>query len=530
MRLDRILEEGRTPQGEPIPGREREMVPNRAGGYGFKISPLRQFERFLILGTFSGTYYATAYEMTKENVANALKVVDSHPREVAKLLEDVARNNRAYKWDPLLFTLAALFLSPDTEGRRLAEEVFPVVVRTGYHLLLFMRYYRYLRGRASLLRHVRRAIRRWFSYQDDERLAYQVLKYLRREGFAMWDVLRLAHPKPENPWRSEFYRFVSDYPRRRKRQIETGLLTRNPYVRAFLRLREGDMSPSDVARYIRDNAVVREFVPGRYLRYDEVWDALTDSMPYVALLRNLFNLHRRGILRTREMEIAERIRSGTERLKPNPLYPLLAYVPLSDEDGIPRSIINALEEAIIRSAASRTPLGLKILFALDVSGSMNWYVSAYHTRLWQLGITLAWVMAQREPRMDFLAFDTYIDWETTNRFSPSLTLSELLSIPVSSGGTDVSVPIEWALEKGREYDMIVIFTDEETWAGDEHPAQTLTRYRRKVKPDTRLVVIAASPTAYSVGDPKDPLTLQVVGFDPTVMDVMATFYWLSALE
>ena len=49
---------GPTPQRAAIPGREKEMGKNDAGGYAFKIEPWTQLRRFLIFGTEEGTYYA----------------------------------------------------------------------------------------------------------------------------------------------------------------------------------------------------------------------------------------------------------------------------------------------------------------------------------------------------------------------------------------------------------------------------------------------------------------------------------------
>ena len=58
----------KTPQREPIPGREPEMERNAAGGYTFKAGDWERFDRFLIIGTEGGTYYATERELTRESV------------------------------------------------------------------------------------------------------------------------------------------------------------------------------------------------------------------------------------------------------------------------------------------------------------------------------------------------------------------------------------------------------------------------------------------------------------------------------
>src|SRR5260370_24147367 len=44
-------------------------------------------------------------------------------------------------------------------------------------------------------------------------------------------------------------------------------------------------------------------------------------------------------------------------------------------------------------------------------------------------------------------------------------------------GTDAALPMQDALERGLAVDAFVIVTDNETWAGDQHPVQALDRYR-----------------------------------------------------
>ena len=62
-------------QREPIVG--KNMVPNNAGGYVFKVSPETRLDRFLILGTESGSYYCTARNMTLDNTKAIKKIIRS---------------------------------------------------------------------------------------------------------------------------------------------------------------------------------------------------------------------------------------------------------------------------------------------------------------------------------------------------------------------------------------------------------------------------------------------------------------------
>ena len=78
--LHNILEE--QPQSEPILGRESEMVKNNAGGYVFQIDAFARLDRFLILGSEGGTYYAQERPLTLENAQNIMDLVKSDGYEL----------------------------------------------------------------------------------------------------------------------------------------------------------------------------------------------------------------------------------------------------------------------------------------------------------------------------------------------------------------------------------------------------------------------------------------------------------------
>src|SRR5258708_32715429 len=86
-------------------------------------------------------------------------------------------------------------------------------------------------------------------------------------------------------------------------------------------------------------------------------------------------------------------------------------------------------------------------------------------------------------------------------------------------GTDASLPMQDALERGLAVDAFVIVTDNETWAGDQHPVQALDRYRRSTGIAAKLVVIAMAAHGYSIAASSDAPQMDVVGFDARMSDV-----------
>jgi 60 kDa SS-A/Ro ribonucleoprotein len=81
----------------------------------------------------------------------------------------------------------------------------------------------------------------------------------------------------------------------------------------------------------------------------------------------------------------------------------------------------------------------------------------------------------------------------------------------------------YALEKGKEIDHFVVYTDSETWAGDVHPAQALRRYRERTGIAARLTVVGMVANGFTIADPDDPGMLDVVGFDTAAPQLISDF-------
>ena len=90
------------------------------------------------------------------------------------------------------------------------------------------------------------------------------------------------------------------------------------------------------------------------------------------------------------------------------------------------------------------------------------------------------------------------------------------------GGTDCALPMLYATKKKLNVDNFIIFTDNETWAGNIHPYKALENYKEKFNPNAKLIVCATANNCYTIADRatssmKNSLgersTLNIVGFD-----------------
>jgi 60 kDa SS-A/Ro ribonucleoprotein len=113
-----------------------------------------------------------------------------------------------------------------------------------------------------------------------------------------------------------------------------------------------------------------------------------------------------------------------------------------------------------------------------------------------------------------------IDVDTSvyeSRVTPRTNLREIAGWRPSGGGTDLSLPFQYARKRKLDVDGFVVLTDNETWAGRyQHPSQALTSYRKARQPGARVVVAAMTAVGYTIGDPKDEGVLNVAGLDASL--------------
>jgi len=166
-------------------------VKNTAGGYTFTLEPFAQLSRFLILGTDSGSYYASERKLTIENskVVDACLALDA-ARTVALIVE-ISLSGRAPKNDPAIVAIAIAASHPDPMIARMAFDHLEQVCRTATHLFTFVTL---VHGRRGWGRGLKRAVGRWYTGKSALELAYQLTKYQARSKMSHRDESRRAQP------------------------------------------------------------------------------------------------------------------------------------------------------------------------------------------------------------------------------------------------------------------------------------------------------------------------------------------------
>jgi 60 kDa SS-A/Ro ribonucleoprotein len=536
-----------TPQTEPIPGSKQQ--PNNAGGFGFVVDDKMRLTRFLILGSQGGTYYVKERELTKQNLEVVERLLQQHRgKEVVDTIIEVSEQGRAISNDPALFALACCTNADDLDVRQYALSALPRVARTGTHLLHFVHFVKQFRGWG---RAYKRAIAEWYQAKSVAQLAYQVVKYQQRDGYAQSDLLRLSHPKTRDEERNALYRWIVDGVRpelpvrveiintQDTQQEEEHAYAPATHPLALVWAYEQAKratSEQEVVQLITRYRLPREAVPTEYLTSPRVWEALLEDMPLEAMTRNLATMTRIDLLKmagkpTRTVVARLTNREAVHKARLHPLKLLAALKTYESGRGergsntwtpIPK-IVDALDTAFYLAFKNVEPSNKRLLLALDVSGSMSIPVSGIpHVSAREAAAAMALVTAAVEPSHQMMAFShKFVPFD----ISPDQRLSDVVKTMLKTpfGRTDCALPMVWAKNQKVEIDAFLVYTDSETWFGDIHPVQALRQYREQMGIPAKLVVVGMVSNHISIADPDDGGMLDVVGFDTNTPQVITEF-------
>jgi 60 kDa SS-A/Ro ribonucleoprotein len=513
-----------TPQSAPIPG--SNQIPNSAGGYAWQLDPWQRLMRFLVLGSEGGTYYISEQPLTHDHATNALRCLAEDGPRFVQVVASVSENGRAYKNDPALFALALASAAENAATRQLALAALPRVIRTGTHLLHFAAYVDGLRGWG---RGLRKAVGNWYAGKNDEQLAFQLAKYQSRDGWSHRDLLRLAHPIPKSDTRKALYRWAvgaKDLPL----EALTGL------VAGLEQLKRAE-SESQVIGLIHCYQAPREVIPTQYLTSPMVWSALLPNLNITALLRNLGNLSKVGLLvHAAEIvpEVVARITNpeALRRGRVHPLQVLTALVTYQQGHGMRGSgqwvvvpeVVDALNHAFSLAFKNVVPAGKRLYLALDVSGSMSMGTVSGIPGLTprEASAALAMITVNTEKEVIIRGFQTEMTPLPMRRGLSLAQVTKLIS-NLPFGGTDCAQPVLDALRHNLAVDAFIVYTDSETWAGKIHPVQALREYRQKTGIPAKLVVVGMTSNGFSIADPEDAGMLDVVGFSTNTPSAISDF-------
>ena len=536
MSLASHLAPEKSPQSEPVPG--RTMTPNSAGGFGFAVTDWTRLDRFLVLGSEGGTYYAAERKLTQESAACVLRCLDLDGSETVRKIVAVSEAGRAPKNEPAILALALACGYADETTKTLAYKALPKVCRTGTHLFRFAAASDAVRGWG---RGLRRAIADWYLDRPVRDLAYQVTKYQNRDGWSHRDLLRLSHPKPpaDDLDRANVLKFAAGKGEAEAQVLVEVGVDRDHALAPWYALEAAKRATSadEVAKLIRRYRLVREGVPTQFLNAPEVWEALIDDMPLGALVRNLATLTRVGLLTERSNATRQvlAVLGDFGRLKKARLHPLAILTALKTYEGgkgvrgngtweaVPE-VVRALDRMFHASFKAVESTGKRWLLGLDVSGSMGMGQVGGMFGITPLIGTAAMglVTASVEAECRIMGFShELVDVGIRPDMDLAGAVRAMQKVPM--GGTDCALPMLYAAKNKLPVDVFAVYTDSETWFGKVHPFQALKDYRQKTGIAAKLIVVGMVANGFTIADPSDAGMLDVIGFATAAPAVMADF-------
>jgi 60 kDa SS-A/Ro ribonucleoprotein len=371
----------------------------------------------------------------------------------------------------------------------------------------------------------------WYQSKTPDHLAYQLIKYRQREGYAHRDLLRLAHPKPQDAGHKALYAALTGKIAPAEGRVYPDLPKLWEGYRKALDAPDAKTS----AQLVADYGLPWEALRTEHLTERVVWEALlVQGLSMTALIRNLGRispmLDPMGSL-TRQVcdQLCDQDRLRRARI--HPLSLLIALKTYSQGHGfrgggswpVLSMVVDALDEAFYLSFAHVEPSNKRTFLSLDVSSSMTQRLMNTNVSAAEGSCAMAMVTARTEPQWLIGAFATEF---AIVGMSPRERLDDLVKRTqrMGFGGTDCALPMLVAAQEGWEIDTFITYTDSETWAGRIHPAQALQQYRNKMnRPNAKLVVVGMTSTGFSIADPNDAGSLDVVGFDTATPSVITNF-------
>ncbi|CAG2223602.1 SSA2 [Mytilus edulis] len=469
-----------------------DQVVNSTGGFVYSVNDLTRVLRFLCLGTEGGSYYAKEPELKRENIQCIDRLImNGRGTEVVDLIYTVSTEGRACKQGPTLYALAICSRCNDSKTKTAAYKILGSVCRIPTHLFEFVKYCEKESSGTGWGRAHRVAIGKWI---------WQVQIVCTLEDDSVQGV-------------KSFLDAVEEAKKCTKSDIDK--------LRAL----------------IIEHELVREHVPTGLLDSKEVWDTLLRLMPMMAMIRNLGKMSTLGLLDSgsfgETLVVSKLTNQGMlKSARIHPFSLLVAWNQYKAGRGskgklswsVNDNITKALEDAFYKAFKNVPPTGKRYLLAVDVSGSMQTpVIGSSEIEAFEASAAMMLLTARTEENFEVIAFSKGYTKLDINRVDTLNTvLKKCSNLPFS--GTDCSMPMLYAIDHKKKFDVFIVYTDSETYHGKMHPSEALKQYREYAKiHDARLIVVGMVSNGFSIADPNDPFMMDVVGFDTAAPKAMSNF-------
>ncbi|NSX53749.1 vWA domain-containing protein [Parasulfitobacter algicola] len=478
---------------------------NVAGAPAYRYSDAHALAQVAMTGTFGATYYQNPLDELSRTLELANKVDPSFLAQTAVY----TRKSGHMKDMPAL--LLAVLAGRDPV---LFRHAFGRVVDNGKMLRTFVQIMRSGQtGRKSLGSAPKRMVANWLNDASDR----AILQANVGNDPSLADVIKMVHPKPSSKAREALFAWIIGRP------CDVALLPVT--VQDFLRFKEiGKGEIPDVPFQMLTQLPLST----------KHWAKIAENASWQMTRMNLNTFQRHGVLALPKMRahIAATLRDPEKIAKARvfPYQLMTAYQALSAD--MPAEIRDALHDAMELSVRNVPKLHGQVVVCPDVSGSMSGAVTGYRKgattvmRFVDVAGLVSAAILRQNPSATVLPFEMKVRGLRLEPRDTILTNAARLA-EQWGGGTNCAAPLEWLLAKGRAPDLVIMVSDNQSWAHCQYgnAGTVMMKAWEKLKSrnsKAKLVCIDIAPYGTTQAKEREDV-LNIGGFSDTVFDQIAAF-------
>ena len=494
---------------------------NEAGGIAYTLTPKQQLAQLAATGCLNNIYYADA----QSQLDQVLKLAESLDVEFIAKTAVYARQKGFMKDMPAL--LLAVLAQKDVN---MLARVFDQVVDNGKMLRNFAQIIRSgAVGRKSFGNRPKKLMQTWLLTATEK----QLLNAAIGNAPSLADVVKMVHPKPREAWRAAWFAWLIGKPYDREalppitrafedyKQSREGELPNVP----FQMLTALDLNSGDWAEIARNGS----------------WQQVRQNL-------NTFLRHEVFAKGKNIKMVAEKLRDETAiaRARVLPYQLLTAYQATSNQ--MPFEIREALQDAMETAVQNVPAIRGKVVVCPDVSGSMHSPATGYRgsatsrTRCIDIAALVSAAMLRTNPKARVIPFERItVNVQLNPRDSVMTNAQKLANI--GGGGTACSAPLAMLNREKADVDLVVIVSDNESWADDNQGWGSTTSLMKEWDilkrrcPEAKLVCLDIQPYTKAQARNRHDI-LNIGGFSDQVFSLIGSFaergmgtdFWVEEIE
>ena len=494
---------------------------NEAGGIAYTLTPKQQLAQLAATGCLNNTYYADA----QSQLDQVLKLAENLDAEFIAKTAVYARQKGFMKDMPAL--LLAVLAQKDVN---MLARVFDQVVDNGKMLRNFAQIIRSgAVGRKSFGNRPKKLMQTWLLTATEK----QLLNAAVGNSPSLADVVKMVHPKPREAWRAAWFAWLIGKPYDREalppithafedyKQSREGTLPNVP----FQMLTALDLNSGDWAEIARNGS----------------WQQVRQNL-------NTFLRHEVFAKSKNIKMVAEKLRDETAiaRARVLPYQLLTAYQATSNQ--MPFEIREALQDAMEAAVQNVPAIRGKVVVCPDVSGSMHSSVTGHRgsatskTRCIDIAALVSAAMLRTNPQARVIPFEQITVNVQLNPRDSIMTNAEKLA-NIGGGGTACSAPLALLNREKADVDLVVIVSDNESWADDNQGWGATTSLMKEWNilkrrcPEAKLVCLDIQPYTKAQARNRHDI-LNIGGFSDQVFTLIGSFaergmgtdFWVEEIE